>query len=100
MVVIPPAHYEAFFYPPPYLLLCAPLAALPFFWSMGAFMGVTGIAFGAAVSRAAVSPWVVVAALVSPAVLTNLVVGQNAMLTAAMLGAGLTLMDRRPNSRA
>jgi hypothetical protein len=96
MAVMPPSQYEAFFYPPPYLLFCAPLAALPFFWSMAAFMGATASAYALAVSRAAASAWVAIAAVFSPAVLVNLITGQNGMLTAAFVGGGLTLMDRRP----
>ena len=96
MVAVPATGYEAFFYPPPYLLICAPLAALPFFWSLAAFMGLTGAAYAAALRQAAGSAWMVVAALAYPAVLLNLIAGQNAMLTAAVIGGGLTLMDRRP----
>jgi hypothetical protein len=97
-VIVHGGPYQAFFYPPPYLLLCAPLAGLPFFWSLGAFMAVTGLAYAAAIRLAARSCWVILAAVASPAVLVNLLVGQNAMLTAAILGAGLTLLDRRPRT--
>ncbi len=94
--IVPAREYEAFFYPPPYLLLCAPLAALPFFGALAGFMGVTGAAYAAALRCAARAPFAVLAALAFPPVLQNLIAGQNAMLTAAILGAGLTLMDRRP----
>jgi hypothetical protein len=95
-VILPGGEYEAFFYPPPYLLLCAPLGVLPFFCSLGAFMAATALTFAGAAWLATRSGWAVVAAVASPAVLVNLLTGQNAMLTAAILGAGLTLMDRRP----
>ena len=102
-VVIPAGKYEAFFYPPPYLLLCVPLAALPFFGSLAGFMAATGAAYAGALRQAAASPaisaWAaVVAALAYPAVMLNLIAGQNGMLTAAVMGVGLTLMDRRPRT--
>jgi hypothetical protein len=96
MPVLPTGTYEAFFYPPPYLLFCAPLAALPFFWSLGAFMGVTCVAYALAVRLASRSAWVVLAALSYPPVLFNVIAGQNGMLTAAIVGSGLTLMEHRP----
>jgi Glycosyltransferase family 87 len=96
LMVVAPAHYAPFFYPPPFLLFCAPLATLPFFWALAAFMAATGAIFAVAVYRAAASPWVAIAALGCPAVLVNLIAGQNAMLTAAILGGGLTLMRRQP----
>jgi hypothetical protein len=94
--IYPPGGTEAFFYPPPFLLFCLPLALLPFFWALAAFMAATGAAFAFAVYLTGRSRWIVVAAFGCPAVLVNLVVGQNGMLTAAILGAGVMLMDRRP----
>jgi hypothetical protein len=94
--IVPAELYEAFFYPPPYLLLCAPLALLPFFGALAMFLGLSGAGFAVALRQAASSPWAVLAALVYPAGLVNVIAGQNAMLTAALIGGGLTLMDRRP----
>ncbi len=94
--IVPPAVYEAFFYPPPYLLLCAPLALLPFFGALGMFLGLSWVGFAVALRRAAGSPWAVLAALAYPAGLVNVIAGQNAMLTAGLIGGGLTVMDRRP----
>lgn len=37
-----PLDYTAFFYPPVFLLVCLPLALLPYFWSLAAWLGVTG----------------------------------------------------------
>jgi len=94
--IVPTAVYEAFFYPPPYLLVCAPLALLPFFGALAAFLGLSGLGFATALRQAAGSPWAVLAAFAYPAGLVNVIAGQNAMLTAALVGGGLTLMDRRP----
>jgi hypothetical protein len=60
------------------------------------FLGLTATAYGAAAYKASGSLWIVVAAFGFPAILPNLLAGQNAMLTAAILGLGLTLMERRP----
>ena len=84
--IVPAAEYEAFYYPPPYLLLCVPLAALPFFASLAAFMGVTGLAYATALRQAVRSPFVILAALAFAPVMLNLIAGQNAMITAAIIG--------------
>ena len=43
--------YEAFFYPPPMLILCVPLALAPYFVSLFLFIGTTTAAFAAVVWR-------------------------------------------------
>ena len=43
--------YDAFFYPPPYLLICLLLAALPYFWSLAAWLGVDGLRLLARAAR-------------------------------------------------
>jgi hypothetical protein len=88
--------YEAFYYPPPFLVLCIPLAILPFFPSLVVFLCVTGAAFAATLKRILRTAWAVPAILAYPPVLMNIVSGQNAFLTAAILGTGLTILDRRP----
>ncbi len=90
--------YQFFFYPPVYLLLCAPLALLPYHLSLAVFLLVTLGMFLFAMHRI-IRPtgwgWLV-PVLCFPAMFWNLGVGQNAFLTAALF-AGFTLMlDRRP----
>ena len=91
--------YQFFFYPPVYLPLCAGLAALPYPAAFAAFEGVTGAAF-LLVARAIAGPaaraawlWPVLA---FPAVFWTVGLGQNAFLTAALLGGATLLADRRP----
>jgi hypothetical protein len=93
--------YLAFFYPPPYLLLCWPLALLPYGWSALAWMtGTTALALG--LLRAffrhlrpeGAIPLVVMLAF--PAVWINIGCGQNGAVTLAILTGGFLLMDRRP----
>ena len=88
--------YEAFYYPPAYLLLCAPLALLPYFGALAAFQVASGVAFLGTVLRILRRRWAIVAALAFPAVPLNIVPGQNGFLTAAIIGSGLVLLDRRP----
>jgi hypothetical protein len=88
--------YAAFFYPPPFLLLCVPFALLPFYPSLAIFLGVTGMAFFGVVWRILRTPWAIVAALAFPAVAINDIAGQNAFLSAAIIGTGLTILDQRP----
>jgi hypothetical protein len=86
----------AFFYPPMFLLLCLPLAGLPYLVSLGAWLGVTGVAY-ARVVRACLGEhggWIAVLAF--PAVLINVGHGQNGFLSAALFGGGSLLLDRRP----
>lgn len=92
--------YQYFFYPPVFLLLCAPLALLPYYLSYALFLVATLGLFLFAMHRI-VRPtgwgWVI-PVLSFPPVFWNIGVGQNAFLTAALF-AGFTLMlDRRPAS--
>jgi arabinofuranan 3-O-arabinosyltransferase len=83
-------------YPPPLLVLSAPLAFVPylpalFVWLIGGWF-----TFYAAlrVARPARGTWLL--ALATPAVLINAISGQNGAWTAALLGGGLSLLERRP----
>jgi hypothetical protein len=88
--------YAAFFYPPPYLLICLPLAALPYFWSLAAWLAATGLAYWR-VLRAYAGPGIgAIATLAFPAFLVNAGHGQNGFLSAALIGAGALLLDKRP----
>jgi hypothetical protein len=85
-----------FQYPPTFLLLTPALALVPYPAAM-----LVWIAFGLPLYLNAVrlinGTWnATIAALAWPAVLWNAVVGQTGFLTAALLGAGIALIDRRP----
>ncbi|ESQ83515.1 hypothetical protein AEAC466_12630 [Asticcacaulis sp. AC466] len=92
--------YLAFFYPPPYLLACFPLALLPFGVALCVWLGVTTAA-GVAALRAYLKGvadiplgWMPLIAF--PAVWINMSTGQNGALTLAILATGFWLADRRP----
>ncbi len=87
--------YVAFFYPPPYLLICLPLALAPYFWSLAVWLGASGYAFFR-VARGFLPGLDPVALLAFPAVFINAANGQNGFLSAALVGGGFLLMDRRP----
>jgi hypothetical protein len=92
--VLPDTGYSAFLYPPVWLLLCLPLALLPFWWSLAAFLGATGAGYWRVTHR--MLPGAGVAFLAYPAVVTNVVYGQNGLLTTALFGGGLLALRRRP----
>lgn len=86
--------YTAFFYPPPFLLVCAPLGLGGYFPALALWLAGTAGAF-----VAALRPWLrglttgqlalVLAAF--PAVLLTLTHGQTSFLAAALLGGGVWL---------
>ena len=94
----PGVEYRFFYYPPVFLLLCAPLARLPYLGAFLVFEGATLILYLIVVrnilderSFAGLVP-----ILAFPAVFWTLGLGQNAFLTAALFGAGTLCIDRRP----
>ena len=86
----------AWIYPPVFLLLAAPLAALPY---LPAFLVWKVLSVAAlflvlkAVLKDARSILIALASPLTPLVLAN---GQNSFITAALLGGGLVLQKRRP----
>jgi hypothetical protein len=88
--------YSAFFYPPPFLLICLPLATLPYLWSLFAWLTVTGFAYWRVVRAWLGERFGMLPILAFPAVLSNLGHGQNAFLSVALLGGGALALNRRP----
>jgi len=90
-----PLGYWAFFYPPAYLLLCWPLALLPYGAALLTWLGATTAAAVAVLRRWARGvPLVVLVAF--PALWLNLGNGQNAALFTAIMAGGCLLLPRRP----
>lgn len=83
-------------YPPTFFLLVLPLSLLPYALSFVAFIGTTLGVYVAALRRALppreALPWL----FAFPGTLLNLFHGQNAFLTAALMGGGLLCLQRRP----
>jgi hypothetical protein len=88
--------YYGFFYPPPFLLICLPLSVLPYGIAVSVWLATTNCAYLAAM-RAMLRPeWPIITALAFPAVFWNAVHGQNAALSAALVGAATLQLERRP----
>ena len=87
--------YAAFFYPPPFLLVCLPFALLPYLWSLVVWQAVTGFAWLRVVQALLRQRWIV-PVLAYPAAFMNLGHGQNGFLTAVLFGAGSLALPRRP----
>ena len=95
-----PGEYTAFFYPPGFLPFVWPLGLLPYFPALGLWLAATGTAFLAAVrawfrTLGLKGPALVLIAAFPP-VFVTITHGQTAFLVAALLGAGLLLVERRP----
>jgi Glycosyltransferase family 87 len=85
-------HYS---YPPVLLLLTLPLALIPYVPALGVWLVATWYGFYRALRLASgEGAWLL--SLATPALFVNAVGGQNGALTAALLGGGLLLLDRRP----
>ncbi len=97
--------FYSWLYPPVFFLVAAPLAAMPYPLALAVWQGATLALYFlviAAILRAArerqriiADNWLLVAAAF-PAVFVNLGHGQNGFLTAALLGAALVNLPRRP----
>ena len=92
----PKIPFYGWHYPPMFLLAASLLALLPYLAAVVAWQGLTlplylGVMRGIVPEKGAA-----LIALAFPAVYMNLTHGQNGFLTAALIGGGLMLLDRRP----
>jgi hypothetical protein len=84
------------FYPPTFMLVVSPLALMPYLAALALWLGLTLIAYLVVVYRIAPHPVAPLLALVFPAATDVVISGQNGFLSAALLGGGLLLLERRP----
>src|SRR6266850_1816300 len=94
----PGIDYNFFYYPPPFLLLCAVLAHLPYITAFVIFESASLLLY-LFVARRILGDRdraMLVCLLAFPPVLWTIGLGQNALLTAGLLGAATLLVDRRP----
>jgi Glycosyltransferase family 87 len=92
----PHVPFYGWHYPPPFLLLAALLATLPylaalFVWQAASLAAAVKVYRAILPGKGALLP-----ALGAPVVLVCLTHGHNGFLTGALLGGGLLLLDRRP----
>jgi Glycosyltransferase family 87 len=83
-------------YPPPFLLLAALLALIPFVPAYAIWVLATFPAYVAAVRAIIGHRFGILLACAYPGILSNAMVGQNGFLTAALLGGFLVTLQRRP----
>lgn len=88
--------YFGWHYPPPFLFLAATLAALPYMPALLLWIAVTLPAYVVAVRAIVGERLGALLACAFPGVIWNVAVGQNGFVTAALIGAVLVQLERRP----
>ena len=83
-------------YPPTFLLPLLPLGLLPYLAALVVFIGGTLALYLWLIHSILPDRRAIVPALAFSAVLVNAIGGQNGFLSAALMGGGLLLLDRRP----
>jgi Glycosyltransferase family 87 len=91
----PHIHYYMYSYPPVLLVLTLPLALMPYVPGLGVWLVATWYGFYRTLKLTG-SEGVLLLSVATPALFISAVGGQNGAMTAALLGGGLTLLDRRP----
>jgi hypothetical protein len=88
--------YYGWHYPPFYLFVAAALASLPYATAHAGWSAVSFLPFLGAVRAASASNMGYLFALCAPALVANVLVGQNGFLTAALIGFALAFLEKRP----
>ena len=94
----PTLPYYYFFYPPVFLLLCQALARLPYLVSFGAWVAGTAALGYSAIRRILPDQRHFLLFASFPCLFWTVGLGQNALLTAGLLGCATLALDRRPAS--
>jgi hypothetical protein len=93
----PGIDYQTFLYPPTFMLLCAPLAKLPYLLAFVLFEALTALFWLRTASLAAGGGSTAALVLFAvPSVFWTIGIGQNAFLSAGLMALGTLLMQRRP----
>jgi len=88
--------YAAYFYPPLFLLICAPFALAPYVVALAAWLAITGTAYVFTVRKWGEGHVAWLTILAYPAMFVNAGHGQNAFLSSTLIGLGAYWLDRRP----
>jgi hypothetical protein len=88
--------YAAFFYPPTFLLLCLPLALLPYLAALALWLGAGLLGLTLCLRRILPQPWAILPMLAFPGVLLNFGHGQNGFVTACCFGWSMVLRRKYP----
>lgn len=92
----PDTPFYGWHYPPIFLFLAALLALLPYLAALGIWQASTLALYLVSIRAILPRSEIWLAALAYPAVLINIAHGHNGFLTAALIGGGLWLLDRKP----
>ena len=95
-IAIPANAAYGFFYPPTFLLLLLPLAALPYITGLLAFLAATWVPFAACMRQILPQRWALLPIAVFPGAVVSAGSGQNGLLSASCIGGYMVLLDRRP----
>jgi hypothetical protein len=88
--------YLAFYYPPPFLLLCLPLALLPYTLALLVFELIQAALLWPLAKRILGAGWDWLPVLAWPGFLMNIFSGQNGGLTASCFAGALVLLETSP----
>lgn len=88
--------YYGWHYPPFYLFVAGALATLPYAVAHAGWSAVSFLPFVTALRAATGNKGGYLLALGAPALVANVLVGQNGFLTAALIGLTLALLEKRP----
>lgn len=88
--------YLAFYYPPPFLLLCLPLGLLPYLPALFAFLAAQAALLWTALRRILPAGWALLPVLSYPGMLMNIFSGQNGGFSAACFAGAAIWLERRP----
>jgi len=95
-VGVPFDGFFSWFYAPIFLLVTAPLAALPYVWAFWVWAAGTLLLYLAAIRAIVPRPIALALALAWPPAILNFLDGQTGFLTAALLGGALVCLESRP----
>jgi arabinofuranan 3-O-arabinosyltransferase len=88
--------YYGWHYPPFYLFIAAGVATLPYAIAHAGWSAVSFVPFAGAVRASAGNNSGYLIALAAPALVGNVLIGQNGFLTAALIGLTLVFLEKRP----
>ena len=88
--------YVWFGYPPTYLTVVTPFAVFPYVVALHVFLAATAMVFGLAIWTILRSWKAVLFAFAYPGAMSAFVFGQNAFLTAGLIGLALAVLPRAP----
>lgn len=91
-----PIGYLGWLNPPAFFFVVHPFAALPYAWAWLAWIGVSVLGFALALNAVLPRPAAILVAFCTPAVVICLGIGQNGLLSGALIVVALTQLDRRP----